>query len=269
MSAAATAIPIPILLYHSVGHTASPAYRRWCIDPSLFDEHLSALRSVGYDCLTVSGLIDAIDAGTMPQRPMLVTFDDGRADYADHAIPSLETHGISSTMYVVSSHVGGTSEWLGIPGESNQPMLTWQDLSDVSAAGHEIGSHSQTHPQLDVIGSARAAAEIVQSRRVLEHGLGTIVRSFAYPHGHHGRREIAAVREAGYDSSCAVADRWSWIGQDRYALSRLIVDGGTSTEDLMARLSATPSVERRHHTLLRCGYRCVRWLRHRAGMRTP
>ena len=256
--------PIPILLYHSVGHTSSPAYRRWCIDPALFGEHLSALRSSGYDCLTVSGLVDAVEADALPERPLLVTFDDGRADYVEHAVPQLDAHGIASTMYVVSSQVGGTSAWLGIPGESDQPMMTWGDMHAAMASGHEIGSHSRTHPQLDVIAHRASVAEISGSRRELEDGLGAPVRSFAYPHGHHCRREVAAVSAAGYDSGCAVADRWSWLGQDRYRLSRLIVAGGTTADELLVRLASPPEAPRHRSSVLRCGYRYARWLRHRA-----
>jgi peptidoglycan/xylan/chitin deacetylase (PgdA/CDA1 family) len=256
--------PIPILLYHSVGHTSAPTYRRWCIDPSLFGEHLSALRSEGYDFLTVSGLVDAVDADALPERPLLVTFDDGRADYVEHAVPQLAAHGVVSTMYVVSSQVGGTSAWLGIPGESDQPMMTWGDMHAAVASGHEVGSHSRTHPQLDVIAHRASVAEITDSRLELEDGLGATVRSFAYPHGHHRQREVDAVRAAGYDSGCAVADRWSWLGQDRYRLSRLIVDGETTADELLVRLSSPPAAPRHRSAVLRCGFRCVRRIRHRS-----
>jgi hypothetical protein len=74
---------------------------------------------------------------------------------------------------------------------------------------------------------------------------------------------VAAVRAAGYDSACAVADRWSWLGQDRYRLSRLIVDGDTTADELLSRLSDVPPAPRDRSAVLRCGYRCARWVRHR------
>ena len=128
--------PIPILLYHSVGHPLADAYRRWCIEPTLFDEHLAAVSSGGFDILTVSGLFDALDAGALPTKPLVITFDDGRADYVDHALPALDRHRMCSTVYVVSAHVGGTSSWLEIPGESDQPMMGWADLHRAADAGH-------------------------------------------------------------------------------------------------------------------------------------
>lgn len=255
--------PVPILLYHSVGHPLADAYRHWCIEPPLFADHLAALAAAGYDCLTVSGLLDAIDAGTTPPKPLLVTFDDGRADFADHAMPALDQHGIPATMYVVSSRVGGTSSWLDIPGESEQPMMDWPDLHDVAAAGHELGAHSLTHPELDVLARDAIVDEIHGSRRELADGIGRDIRSFAYPHGYHSAAVLSATRSAGFDSACAVNDRWSWIGEDRFSLSRLVVGGGTTAEDLLDRLARPPATRQRRSRVLRTGWRCVRWVRHR------
>lgn len=232
--------PIPILLYHSVGRTTASAYRRWCIDPELFAEHVDALVAQGYDWLTVSGLVDAVEAGALPPRPLVVTFDDGRADFVEHAVPVLARHAVPSTMYVVSGHVGATSSWLGIDGEDDQPMMSWPELGAVVEAGHEVGAHSRTHPELDLLDEDRATAEIAGSRRELEDGLGNAVRSFAYPHGYHSRRTVAATVAAGFDSACAVADRWSWPDEHRFALSRLVVGGDTTTDELLDRLDRPP-----------------------------
>lgn len=243
-------------------------YERWCVEPSLFDDHLSALCAAGYDFLTVSGLIDALDRGALPERPLVVTFDDGRADFVDNAVPVLERYGVPSTMYVVAGAVGGTSSWLGIPGESNQPMMTWTELDSIAAAGHEVGAHSLTHRQLDVLPIADATIEIRDSRIELEDGLGRPIRSFAYPHGYHSDAVVAATRAAGYESAGAVNDRWSWVGESRYALSRLIVEGASSAEELIGRLAEPPSTPQRRSRVLQTSWRCVRWVRHRqpAGM---
>lgn len=259
--------PIPILLYHSVGQTRAAAYARWCVEPTLFDEHLDALASAGFHCLTVSGLLDAFDAGAVPPRPLVITFDDGRADFVEHAVPALERHGLPATMYVVSAQVGATSAWLGIPGESEQPMMDWDDLRAVDGAGHEIGAHSLTHPELDVLGRGAVAAEVAGSRHQLAAGLGRKIRSFAYPHGYHSSTVVDLTRSAGFDSACAVNDRWSWVGEDRMALSRLVVAGGTSPEALSERLARPPTAPERRSRVLRAGWRGVRWVRRHGPVR--
>ncbi len=261
--------PVPILLYHSVGSTESAAYRRWCVEPSLFAEHLDALSDRGYDCITVSGLVDALDAGDLPARPLVITFDDGRADFVEHAAPALDRRGLPATMYVVSSHVGGTSSWLGIPGEDDQPMMSWSDLDDITAAGHEVGAHSLTHPELDVLPRADAITEIVGSRDQLQNGIGRAIRTFAYPHGYYSSAVVEATEAAGFDSACTVADRWSWAGERRLTLSRLIVAGGTSPEKLLERLDHPPGAPERRSRVLEAGWRCARWARRRTPIGAP
>lgn len=254
--------PIPILLYHSVAPDSSAAYRRWCIPPTLFAEHLDVIRSLGYSCLTVSGLVEARASGTLPPKPIAISFDDGRADFAEHAAPCLDQKGLPATIYVVSSHVGAMSSWLAIPEERTQPMMTWADLHHLGSLGIEVGSHSASHPQLDIIGQAQALDEIVRSKDELAQGLGRDIRTFAYPHGYHSATVAKQVEQAGFQSACAVRDRWTSSTDSRFALSRLVINGDASAEHLAARLN-DPNKPCRRSQSLRLGWRAVRWARFR------
>jgi peptidoglycan/xylan/chitin deacetylase (PgdA/CDA1 family) len=254
--------PVPILLYHSVAPTCAPQYRRWCISPELFEAHLDLIGELGYTCVGISDLVDGHRTGSLPSRPLAITFDDGRADFFDHALPLLAARGLPSTMYVVSGHVGRTSSWLDVEGEEDQPMMTWEQLREAAAHGVEIGAHSATHPHLDVIGKRRASEEIHRSRHELERGMGTPIRSFAYPHGYHSTRIKFTVRSAGFDSACAVRDTWSSDDDDRFALSRLIIDGETTSDELRSRLARPDTGQRRSQALLRVSWRTVRRVRH-------
>lgn len=256
--------PVPILLYHSVGATTSPGYAPWCVDPGLFDEQLDVVTGLGFTTLSVSDFVDRRTDGTLPEKPCVVTFDDGRADFLHGAMPALDRHGVVVTMYMVSGLVGGTSNWLPMPDEREQPMLGWNDLRTIGEAGIEIGAHSDTHIELDVARSRRLVAEVTDSRSRLSDGLGTAVRSFAYPHGYHSRRVVNAVREAGYDSAVAVKDRWSHDNDDRFALARMFVWGSTSAEGLRETLSAPPTSrpsDTPPQRVLSRGWRYTRWAR--------
>lgn len=260
--------PVPILLYHSIGSTTSPAYERWCVDPGLFGEHLDVLDTLGYTPLTVSGFIDARQNDALPAQPCLVTFDDGRADFVEGAMPALESRSVPATMYMVSGQVGGASKWLPMPAEQHGPMLSWSELRGIADAGMEVGAHSETHVELDITRSSRLTTEVAASRDRLSEGLGTAIRSFAYPHGYHSARVISAVREAGYDSAVAVKDRWSHCNDDRYSLARMFVWNSTAAEDLEATLSAPPThvaSDRAGQRALRRGWRYARWIRRHTG----
>jgi peptidoglycan/xylan/chitin deacetylase (PgdA/CDA1 family) len=267
---------VPILLYHSIAPEASSEYRPWCVHPDDFDAHLTLIDELGMHAMTVSDFADARDADMLPARPCLVTFDDGRRDFAEHAVPILEAHQIPSTMYVVTDHIGGASSWLPIEAERDQPMMSWDEVRCVAGAGVEIGAHSRSHAELDVLDRDACLDEIVGSRSRLTAELGAAVRSFAYPHGYHSRSVVDAVRAAGFDSACAVNDRWCLPGDDRFALSRQFVWNTTTTDDLRVMLLAAPrtsgpvpacrSIARR---TARIGWRAARRVRHRveAGTR--
>ena len=83
-------------------------------------------------------------------------------------------------------------------------MLTWDQLSEISANGIECGGHTHSHPQLDTLSPAEAFREIAQSKRLLEDHLGQNVLSFAYPFGYYTANTQRQVQEAGYTSACAV-----------------------------------------------------------------
>lgn len=177
----------------------------------------------------------------MPGRPVVITFDDGFADFYSAALPVLRQYGFTATLYVATAFVGGSSRWLWREGEDQQPMLTWEQLANISACGIECGAHSERHPQLDLLAPAAAQEEIVGSKRVLEDRLGKAVHSFAYPFGYHTAAVQRQVQAAGYTSACAVAYRMSSRADDPFALGRLIIGGGTSVETLAALLEGSRS----------------------------
>jgi peptidoglycan/xylan/chitin deacetylase (PgdA/CDA1 family) len=92
-------IPVPILLYHSIADTAAPHYQPWCVHPDTFDDHLEVVAELDFTPMTVSEFTDARATGVLPPRPCLITFDDGRADFAQFAVPVLRRHSMSATMY--------------------------------------------------------------------------------------------------------------------------------------------------------------------------
>jgi peptidoglycan/xylan/chitin deacetylase (PgdA/CDA1 family) len=85
-------------------------------------------------------------------------------------------------------------------------LMSWQQIRELGAQGHEIGSHSLTHPLLPDLDAAQLEREVVQSRSELARAAGCDVASFCYPNGSYDARALAAVRAAGY--TCAVTTRW-------------------------------------------------------------
>jgi peptidoglycan/xylan/chitin deacetylase (PgdA/CDA1 family) len=217
--------PIPILLYHGVDDHAPEGLAPYVMAPERFDQHMARLVERGCNVLTVSDLCDLIDrGGPVPAETVVVSFDDGLADFGANAWPILRSHGLAATLYVVSDRIGGDASWLD-PFGPPPPMLTWDQVRALDADGCEIGAHSATHPELDAIPRRQLVDEVRGARTTLALGLGHPVRSFAYPHGYHDRKVKDAARQAGFDSACAVRNMLSSADDDRYAIARVTIEG--------------------------------------------
>lgn len=228
---------VPILMYHSISDHATPKFKQFTVSPALFADHMAYLHQHAYTPITITQFVDALSQNNalspaLPERPVILTFDDGFADFYTEALPVLKGYGFAATLYVATAFINGTSRWLRGAGESTRPMLTWDWLSEISASGIECGAHSHHHPQLDTLPYSQAQYEIVQSKRLLEQHLGRAVSSFAYPFGYHTAAIRRQVREAGYTSACAVKYEMSSQTSDLFALGRLTVKAGTSVEAL-------------------------------------
>lgn len=106
-------------------------------------------------------------------------------------------------------------DWAGV--------MSWQQLRELHEAGHEIGSHSLSHPLLPELDDDALREEIVASRARLREATGAEVASFCYPNGSYDARCLAAVREAGY--SCAVTTAWGLNRRESpYELKRCDMD---------------------------------------------
>ena len=244
-------LEVPILLYHSISDDASAQFKKWTVSPQDFAAQMGHLYENGFTPVTVTRLARAIanDRVSLPERPVVISFDDGFADFYSQAFPVLDRYGFTATLFVVSGYIGGSAQWLQDQGEAERPMLTWEQITALDAAGIEIGAHTQTHPQLDTLQPDLAQEQIRGSKLVLEQQLGKRITSFAYPHGYYSPIVRRMVRQAGFLSACGVKHAMSSVKDDHFALARIVVSSGTSLAgfgDLLAGrgLRAVPAGER-------------------------
>jgi peptidoglycan/xylan/chitin deacetylase (PgdA/CDA1 family) len=230
---------IPILMYHSISSYASTGFRPCIVSPEAFDKHLSYLEQCHYTSVTVTQLVRAMatSVSTLPPRPVVLTFDDGYADFYTAALPALQRHGFIATLYIATAFVEGTSRWLQYIGEGDRPMLTWEQLAEINASGIECAAHTHTHPALDMLSPSAARDEIVRSKELLEEHLSQHVSSFAYPFGYYSPRVLHIVRESGFDSACAIGRKMSSMHDNPYALARLAIWPDTNVHMLATALS--------------------------------
>jgi len=251
--------PIPILLYHSVSDEPPAWIRSFSVTLHAFRRQLELIREAGATPLRVSDYAAAL-AGevALPERAVVITFDDGLADFRDRAMPALDEAGLPATLFVTSGFLEGLPQARGV----TRPAGPWLDpaaLLDLRGQGVEIGAHSHTHPHLDTLSVRAAHAEIAGSKEILEQLLGAPVPSFAYPHGYHSRTVRLLVQECGFQSACAIRNTLSSSADAHFSLARLTVRADTSLAQLGAWLEGrgAPVAPRRERMRTR-GWRVYR-----------
>lgn len=257
---------IPVLMYHSIAGRGPRGMDRLRVTPAEFGEQLDWLAASGHTTVTISRLAAAFaGAATLPARPVVLTFDDGFADFYHRALPMLEQRGMVATLYVTTGYLRHDSAARpGTPAGWPQTM-TWRQVAQLPARGIEVGGHTHTHPQLDLVSPTRAGQELALCKSQLEDCTGQEVTSLAYPYGYSTAQVRSIVRATGYTSACAVKHALTCDADDPYALSRVEMTGTTTVAALAGwiggGLRAAPCPDR----LRSRGWSAVRRLRHRLG----
>jgi peptidoglycan/xylan/chitin deacetylase (PgdA/CDA1 family) len=227
------ATPLPILMYHGVDSQNPSQSGELDVHPAQFAEHIAYLAYHQYHPITVAHLSKAArhePGWDLPPKAIILTFDDGQADFYQNAWPILQQKNFCASLFVITSNVEKSSH--PTQPSSRQPSVTWQQIHEMSAKGLEVGSHSHQHRSLDLLSLAEARREISLSKTILEEHLNHPVETFAYPYGSYTAREKTLVQQAGYSAACAVRYHRSSTQDDRYALARLIITAGTRTNTL-------------------------------------
>ncbi|NBM17198.1 polysaccharide deacetylase family protein [Streptomyces sp. GC420] len=254
---------VPILMYHAVGHAPAKAAYGLSVSPGAFAGQMELLGERGFTPLTTTDLAAAWrSGGTLPRRPVLITFDDGYEGVHRHALPVLAKHGFPATVFVTTGWLRGPYE----TGGALDTMLDWEQVRELAATGTEIGGHSHTHPQLDQLAPADLSSEVGRCREIVAEQLGREPASFAYPFGYSDRRVRQAVRSAGYAQALAVGNAQARRRQGPYALERVTVRRSTGMDEF-ERLVEGRAIGRNfaRDRALTKGYALVRRSRQLAG----
>ncbi|MET8571391.1 polysaccharide deacetylase family protein [Streptomyces sp. NPDC004783] len=219
---------VPVLMYHAVAADPGRATRALSVTPRAFAGQMAAIAERGLTPVSTAHLAAAWRFGRpLPDRPVLITFDDGYEGVHRYALPVLAEHGFPATLFATTGWLRGPYDTGGAP----DTMLDWEQTRELAAAGVEIGGHSHTHPQLDQLGEERLRFELIHCKEIIADRLGAAPASFAYPYGYSDRRVRRAVRETGYAQALAVGNGLAHRRQGPYALRRVTVRRSTGPEE--------------------------------------
>lgn len=181
---------IPVLMYHAIepegSERLSDEERFYAISPERFREQMRYLKENGYNTLGFEGLVNVAEGDDLPDKSVMITFDDGHISHYDKALPILRELGLKAAFFLVVNDI------------AKPYRINWQQARDINRAGMDIGSHSMNHVVLNGFSYQRLIAELKSSQVVLEDELDTKIIAYSVPRGLYSGNISAVARGAGY-----------------------------------------------------------------------
>jgi peptidoglycan/xylan/chitin deacetylase (PgdA/CDA1 family) len=212
-------VGIPVLNYHSVAIDPGNIV---VITPEKLAEQMAYLHDHGYTPLSLEAFIRLMEGDISekaPEKPVLLTFDDGYLDNYEQAMPILAKYGFPATLFVS-------------PGMTEQDgYLNWEQIKKMQAGGWAIQPHGMSHPHLPKLTAEEQAYEIVEARKLIEEHLGTKADVFCYPYGERNKTTLKLLKQHGFRYAFTIDQGLATNEQSPFLLKRLFVNG---EEDLQA-----------------------------------
>ena len=201
---------IPILEYHMVTMHPREDAEHYNVPPEEFAAQLDYLSEQGYTTITMLEYMKAKKGKlTLPEKPIILTFDDGYADNYQEMLPILEAHGMKAVVYMVTNMIGQ-------PG-----YLSWEQLREMQERGVEIGSHTANHLPLTELSPEERAEEVQLSKLLMEwNGIRTVF-SLSYPNGKYDDSLPQLLRESEYLTAVTGDPGLNTFQTDPYLMQRV------------------------------------------------
>jgi len=201
---------VPILEYHMVDTHEDADSHPYNVPPDDFAAQLDYLKSEGYTTITILDFLKAKKGKQqLPEKPIILTFDDGYEDNYTIMLPLLEERGMTAVLFMPTNLIG------------TPDYLTWDELRDMSRRGIEIGSHTANHQPLTTFPPAQQQDEVHLSKLLLEWNSLPTVFSFSYPNGMYDESMPELLRKNEYLAAVTGDAGLNTFDTDPYQLQRI------------------------------------------------
>jgi peptidoglycan/xylan/chitin deacetylase (PgdA/CDA1 family) len=205
-------------MYHRIANVPGD---RNSLPPAKFREQMEYLSANGFTTVTMQMVYEFYAHGKkLPKRPVLLTFDDGYLDNFEVALPILQEKNMTAAVFPIANWIGKENKWENFNKELATTM-DWPELKAWQAAGLEIASHTVNHPALARCDKKQRAAELTESKAILERELSCTVDFLCYPYGNFNAEAKDAARLAGYKGAFAIFKNVPLWQVDVFALPRI------------------------------------------------
>ena len=228
MSSKALIQGTPILMYHAFGKPGERA-SRFVLPISRFIQQMDLLKWLGYHVLSLEEFQQYhLNQSLPPARSVVLTFDDGYAEFYDLVYPVLKRNGFAATVFIVSEKIGACNDWTSLPELNGRPLLTSNEIREMAHYDIQFGAHSRTHARLLAMSQDHMQDEIEGSKADLENALHTPITTFAYPYGEFNAEAQDAIRNAGFRGGYSTNKGLNILGSPSFAFHRIEVEGTLS-----------------------------------------
>ncbi|BAL83578.1 putative polysaccharide deacetylase [Selenomonas ruminantium subsp. lactilytica TAM6421] len=207
---------VPVLNYHQINDRDENALT---VHTDQFEAQMRYLAEEGYHVITPEEMINAWENGEkLPEKPVIITFDDGYADNYRNAFPILQKYNLKATIFLISDYVSTYPNY-----------LTWTQVSEMQDSGLiDFESHTLSHEQLDSTSPEETWNQLDGSKKALEWHLQKEINFLAYPCGSYDEELQQLVKKAGYKGAFTVNYGLADKSENHYILDRVPIFGCTN-----------------------------------------
>lgn len=222
---------VPVLTYHRFSQDRRS---EMTICETRFEEQMDFLKNNGYSVITMEQFLDFLDfKAQIPEKAVVLTFDDGWRSFYDIAYPILQKHRFPATLFIYPDFIGAGN------------ALSWGQLKELTENNMEIHSQSLTHRDLTALKEKESFQEyfkslnreILESKQLIEKRLDRKCTCFAYPYGASNKLVIALVKKHGYRAAFTVRRGSNPFFLNNFLINRTLIYGEDDLEKFKRALS--------------------------------
>jgi peptidoglycan/xylan/chitin deacetylase (PgdA/CDA1 family) len=215
---------LPVLLFHHISTPPdglSESAKQWYVSEEKFEEVLLFLQEHDWHPIVVSELMGYLGKNNIPEHAIILTFDDGAADFYTTAFPLLKKYDTKSVMHIMTSvH---SDNW-----------MTAKQIQELDATGLvEFGSHTKYHEYLTRVSTEKARKEMEESKASLEKLLEKPVYSIGYPFGLYDESIMSLAKELEYTVGFSLRSGFEQDREEMLEMKRTIITENTNISDLL------------------------------------
>jgi peptidoglycan/xylan/chitin deacetylase (PgdA/CDA1 family) len=222
---------VPILVYHNFSKKRSD---KTAVGQDDFEAQMKYLKQNGYHVVSIDQLFDFIDyKKQLPEKSIVITFDDAWRSIFDVALPILIKYGFTSTFFIYTDFIGGGK------------AMTWKQIETLSKIGFDIQCQTKTHRNLAVPNKNESFKEYFESiemeisypKKLLKKKLNIDCKFLAYPYGETNNLVIALLKKHGYRAAFTVDRKSNPFFIDKYRIHRSVIYGSYDMDKFKDNLS--------------------------------